>query len=76
MTLDAQRAAKLRRLAEQAGVSEEALAGLLLARAIDESDLDPASMADILDGIPGGYERALAGREQGRRGATIPLDEL
>jgi hypothetical protein len=76
VTLDGQRTAKLRRLAEQADVTEDVFAGRLLARAIDESDADPASIAHLLDGIPGAYERALSGREQGRRGETIPLDEL
>jgi len=35
-----------------------------------------ARVADLLDGIPGAYERALLGREQAKVGTTIPLDDL
>jgi len=33
-------------------------------------------MAELLNGIPGALDRALRGREQGRRGEIVPLDEL
>lgn len=76
VTLDPEHAAKLSRLADQAYVQEGTLARSLLTRAIDEADLDGGSMVELLNGIPGALERAQLGREQGRRGETIPLEEL
>lgn len=35
-----------------------------------------AEITEILDSIPGSWERAQEGLEQARRGETIPLDEL
>lgn len=76
VTLDPEHAEKLTRLAQQAYVQEGTLARSFLARAIDEADVDAGSMIELLDGIPGALERAQLGREQARRGETIPLDEL
>ena len=76
VTLDPELAEKLSRMAEQAYVQEGTLARSLLSRAIDEADVDGRSMAELLNGIPGALERAQLGREQGRSGETIPLEEL
>ncbi|HEX6662648.1 MAG TPA: hypothetical protein VF025_03150 [Gaiellaceae bacterium] len=76
VTLDAQYAAKLSRLAERTHTQEGTLAKSLLSHALDEADPDPRHVADLLDGIPGAYERALLGREQAKAGKTIPLDDL
>jgi hypothetical protein len=76
VTLDAEHAAKLARLAERTHTQEGTLARSLLTHALDEADPDPRHAADLLDGIPGAYERALVGREQARAGKTIPLDDL
>lgn len=76
VTLDPEHAEKLARLAEQAYVQEGTLARSLLSRAIDEADVDGGAMVELLNGIPGALERATLGREQGRLGETIPLDEL
>lgn len=76
ITLDAEYAEKLSRMAEQAYVHEGTLARSLLSRAIDEADTDARTMVELLDGIPGALERARLGREQGRAGRTIPLDRL
>lgn len=76
VTLDAEHAEKLTRMAEQAYTQEGTLARSLLARAIDEADPDGRSMVELLNGIPGALERAQLGRQQGRRGETIPLEEL
>ena len=76
VTLDAQYAAKLSRLAERTHTQEGTLARSLLSHALDEADPDPRHVADLLDGIPGAYERALLGREQAKVGKTIPLDDL
>jgi hypothetical protein len=44
--------------------------------ALDEADPDPRHIADLLDGIPGAFERAQLGLEQARAGLGVPLDEL
>lgn len=71
VTLDDERAAKLARLAERAGTQERALAGSLPSQAIDEADPDADHAADLLDRIPGAFERAQLGLEQAKRGETI-----
>jgi hypothetical protein len=76
VTLDLEHAEKLSRMAEQAYTQEGTLARSLLARAIDEADIDGRTMAELLNGIPGALERANLGREQARRGETVPLDDL
>lgn len=76
LTLDPERAEKLSRMAEQACMHEETLARSLLSRAIDEADVDGETMVELLNGIPGALRRARLGREQGRRGETILLEDL
>jgi hypothetical protein len=76
VTLDAEYAAKLSRLAERTHTQEGTLARSLLSQALDEADPDPRHVVDLLDGIPGAFERALLGREQAHTGKTIPLEEL
>ena len=76
VTLDEIHAAKLRRLAERTHTQEGTLARSLLAHALDETDADPRHVADVLDRIPGAYERAQLGRRQAQTGETTSLDEL
>jgi hypothetical protein len=76
VTLDAERAAKLSRLAERTHTQEGTLARSLLSQAIDEADVDARHVVEILDGIPGAFERAQLGLEQARSGRTISLDDL
>ena len=76
VTLDGEYAAKLARLAQRTHVQEGTLARSLLSHAIDEADVDPGNVAQILDGISGAFERALLGSEQARKEQTIHLDEL
>lgn len=76
VTLGDAHAAKLRRLAEQTNVQEGTLARSLLAHALDETDADARHIGDLLDAIPGAFDRAQLGLEQARRGETIPLHEL
>lgn len=40
------------------------------------SDDDVACLSEILDGIPGAWERVRVSIEQARRGDTLPLSEL
>lgn len=43
---------------------------------LDEAEADGACLTEILDGIPGAWERAQVSIEQARRGETVPLSEL
>lgn len=76
VTLDGEYAAKLARLAERTHTQEETLASSLLSNALDEADPDARHVVEVLDGLPGAYERAQLGLEQARSGRTLPLDEL
>ena len=76
VTLDAESAAKLSRLAKRMRTPKTTLAGFLLSRALEEDDLQTSHAGQLLDGIPGAYERVLVGREQAKAGTTILLDDL
>jgi len=76
VTLDAERAAKLARLAERTHTQEGTIARSLLSLAIDEADPDARHVVELLDGIAGAHERAQLGLDQARSGRTRPLDEL
>ena len=74
--LDEERAARLRRMADQSYAAEGTLARSLLSRAIDEAEVDGRTIVEVLLGIPGASESIARGREQFARGEGIPLDEL
>jgi hypothetical protein len=76
VTLDEVHALKLRRLSERTHTQEGTLARALLSHALDEADPDPRNIVELLDGIPGAYERARLGLSQVRSGEAIPLEEL
>jgi hypothetical protein len=76
VTLDPERAEKLALLAERTHTQEGTLARSLLSHAIDEADVDARHVVELLDGIPGAFERAQVGLDQGRSGKTIPIDQL
>jgi hypothetical protein len=76
VTLDAEYAQKLARLAMRTHTQEGTLARSLLSRALDDADPDARNVAQLLDGIDGAYERAQLGLEQARTGRTVPLDAL
>ena len=76
VTLEPEYAEKLAILAERAHTQEGTLARSLLSHAIDEADIDARSIVEILDGIPGAFERAELGVEQIRAGEGISLDDL
>jgi hypothetical protein len=40
------------------------------------ADPDPRNVIDLLDGIPGAYERAQLGLRQAKAGQTVSLDDL
>ena len=76
VTLDGEHAAKLARLAEGSHVQEGTLARSLLSRAIDEADIDARTVVEILEGIPGAYDRAQRGLEDARSGKTVALEDF
>ena len=76
VTLDAEHALKLRHLAERTHTNEGTLARSLLSTALDEADPDPRNVAELLDAIPGSFDRAALGREQAESGRGLPLDRI
>jgi predicted RNA-binding protein (virulence factor B family) len=76
VTLSSESGQKLERLAQRTRVQKGTLAGSLLSRALDESDPDSDSIVEILDAIPGAFERAQQGLEEIQAGKGIPLENL
>jgi hypothetical protein len=76
ISLDAQIAAKLSRLAARVHVHEGTLARSLLSTAIDDADPNSDNVVDVLDGIDGAFERAQLGLRQAVDGTTLTLDQL
>lgn len=76
ITLEPEQAAKLSRLADRMHLQPGTVARSLLASALDDVDPDARNVAELLDGIPGAYERAELGLRQARSGETVPLDAL
>jgi hypothetical protein len=76
VALDREHQEKLSRLAEQADAPEDEFASFLLSSAIEQADLYGERLTEILDGIPGAFERAELGRAQAAKGETIPLEDL
>lgn len=74
--LDEERAIKLESLASRTHVQPGTLARSLLSTAIDEADPEPSTIVEILDAIPGAFERHKQGREDARNGKVTPLEEL
>jgi hypothetical protein len=74
--LDAEHSAKLEALAARTHVQAGTLARSLLSTAIDEADPDPAVITEILNAIPGSFERHQQGRADAREGRTMPLEDL
>lgn len=76
VTLDEAHARKLASLAERTHVQEGTLARSLLSTALDDADPDAARITEILDAVPGAWERTQEGLEQAARGEGTPLAEL
>ena len=76
VTLEPDYARKLTSLAERTHVQEGTLARSLLSSALEEADPDASRIPEILDGIPGAWQRAQESIEQARRAETVPLSEL
>ena len=76
VTLEPDYARKLASLSERTHIQEGTLARSLLSSALDDADPDAAGITEILDGIPGAWERTQEGLAQAARGEGTPLDEL
>jgi hypothetical protein len=76
VTLDEEHASKLASLAERTHVQEGTLARSLLSTALDDADPDAARITEVLNAIPGAWERTQKGLAQAARGEGTPLDEL
>src|SRR5260370_37674106 len=76
VTLEDVHAVKLRRLAERTHTNEGTLARSLLASALDEADPNARTITELLDDIPGAFERAVSGREEAPARLGTPLRRL
>jgi len=76
VTLDDEHAVKLAKLAERTHVQEGTLARSLLSTALDDADPDADRITEILDAIPGAWQRTQEGLAQAARGEGTPLDQL
>jgi predicted transcriptional regulator len=74
--LDDEHAAKLHAIAERVYVQPGTIARSLLSTALDQADPDATSITDILDAIPGAWERAQEGLAVARAGRFVALDDL
>lgn len=74
--LDDEHAAKLYGIADRTYVNAGTLARSLLSTALDQVDPDPDTIVDLLDAIPGAYERAQQGLADVRAGRVVSLDDL
>ncbi|MDH5590633.1 MAG: hypothetical protein OEZ65_15805 [Gemmatimonadota bacterium] len=74
--LDERHAMKLHELAERTHVNPGTLARSLLSTALEQAAPHPASIIELLDAIPGAFERARQGLLETHAGKGIPLDEF
>ena len=74
--LDDEHAAKLHAVADRVYVQPGTIARSLLSTALDLVDPDAATITEILDSIPGAFERAQEGLAAARAGRFVPLEEL
>jgi len=74
--LDDDHDARLTRMAERIAVDRDSLAGSLLASVLDGAETDGGELTNVLDSIPGAWERAELGRTQGVAGQSTSLDQL
>jgi hypothetical protein len=76
VTLDEEHALKLATLAERTHVQEGTLARSLLSTALDGADPDPVRITDLLDAMPGAWDRTQEGIAQAGRGEGTALTDL
>jgi len=76
VTLDEEHAQRLALLAARTHIQEGTLARSLLSNALDQVDPSSAKVTEILESIPGAWERTQEGLAQAARGEGKRLDEL
>jgi hypothetical protein len=76
VTLDEEHAQRLALLAARTHIQEGTLARSLLSNALDQVDPSSARVTEILESIPGAWERTQEGLAQAARGEGKRLDEL
>ena len=76
LTLTPEYAELLVRMAEAERTTVEAVADRLLRLSLDQTQFAPGEVAELLDSIPGYYERYQQSLAQARAGRTIPLSDL
>jgi hypothetical protein len=76
ITLDPEPAEKLARLAERMHLQPGTVARSLLSSALDDADPDARNIVELLDSIPGAFERAQLGLRQALAGETVSIDDL
>jgi hypothetical protein len=76
VTLDEEHAQRLALLAARTHIQEGTLARSLLSSALDAADPSAARVTEILESIPGAWERTQEGLAQAARGEGKRLDEL
>lgn len=74
--LDERHTMKLYELAERAQMNPGAMARSLLSTALDQAETKPTSIIEILDSIPGAFERAQQGLREAKDGDGILLAEF
>jgi hypothetical protein len=74
--LDEEHAVKLHRLADRTHTNPGTIARSLLSTALEEAEPDPRNVTDLLDRIPGAFERAQRGAGEARSGFGMPLEDL
>ena len=75
VTLPAEQGEKLSRIAARTHIREGTLASSLLSRAIEAADPDASNVRELLDRIPGAWERIDAGLTDARAGRTVPFGD-
>ena len=65
IALDSEHVLKLRRLAARTHTNPGTITRSLLMTALDEADPDARNVTELLDGIPGAFERAEQGHDLG-----------
>ena len=76
LTLAPEYSELLVRMAEAEQTTVEAVADRLLRCSLDQTRFKPGEVAELLDSIPGFYERYQESLAQARAGRTIPLSDL
>lgn len=73
VTLPPEYGEKLARIAARTHVREGTIASSLLCRGIDDADLDAEHVVDLLDRIPGAWDRIQTGIDDALAGRTTPF---